>query len=67
VTHAVLKDYIQTTALTTGVQEITQYNTEVREISKSDNMWKVDTATLQANSAGTFTHKYGSSVSYRSI
>jgi cation diffusion facilitator CzcD-associated flavoprotein CzcO len=67
VTHNVLREYIQATALITGVQKVTQYNTEVRKITKRDNLWTVDTAMLYVNNTGATTHKYASSVGSRPI
>ena len=52
VTHDVLKDYIQDTATKTGVHEIAQYDTEVKNISKEGAKWIVETATLRSDEAG---------------
>lgn len=62
VAHAVLKDYIQDTALKTGVHDITQYDTDVKNISKEGTKWNVDTATLQSNEAGRTVRKTSHSV-----
>ncbi|KAI1509794.1 Flavin-binding monooxygenase [Pyrenophora tritici-repentis] len=52
VTHKVLADYIQSTAVSTGVHDITQYDTNVRHVSKSGRSWSVETATLQTDTTG---------------
>ncbi|KAH3959815.1 hypothetical protein HBH98_103770 [Parastagonospora nodorum] len=52
VSHGVLKDYIQNTAIVAGVHESTIYNTEVKKVSKSGNLWTVDTTTLAINKEG---------------
>jgi cation diffusion facilitator CzcD-associated flavoprotein CzcO len=63
VSHAVLKDYIQDTAVKSGVNELTQYDTEVRNVSKNGKLWSVDTTTLQSDSCGDLTRKSTSTVS----
>jgi hypothetical protein len=64
VTHAVLKDYIQATAFIAGVHEVTQYDTEVRKVSKSGKSWSVETATLHTNDSGETIKKSASFVSF---
>jgi len=51
VSHSVLKDYIQDTAVKTGVQEITQYDTEVKKLSKSGNEWVLEAVTPSQHSS----------------
>jgi ACS family pantothenate transporter-like MFS transporter len=53
VSHSVLKDYIQDTASRTDVNAITQYDTEVQDVSKKDEKWAVRTSTLQTKADGT--------------
>lgn len=62
VSHAVLKDYIQDTAVKTGVHELTQYDTEVKNISKEGAKWIVETATLHSNEDGRTLGKSSQSV-----
>ncbi|KAF1847961.1 dimethylaniline monooxygenase [Cucurbitaria berberidis CBS 394.84] len=57
VTHDVLKDYIQDTAAKTGVNDITQYDTEVKHVSKEGAKWIVETATLHSDDAGRTSRK----------
>ncbi|KAI1625639.1 FAD dependent oxidoreductase [Exophiala viscosa] len=45
VRHHVLAEYIQETAVKTGVHEQTLYNTEVRQVSKDGNVWRIQTST----------------------
>ncbi|KAG9192788.1 hypothetical protein G6011_11522 [Alternaria panax] len=52
VTHKVLCDYIQATAVSTRVHEVTLYDTDVRSVSKTGKTWTVETATLQADANG---------------
>ncbi|CAN9082400.1 unnamed protein product [Alternaria sp. RS040] len=52
VTHNVLCDYIQATAFSTGVHELTQYDTDVRSVTKNGRLWTVETATLQTDAQG---------------
>jgi hypothetical protein len=52
VTHKVLCDYIQATAVSTGVDEVTHYDTDVRSVTKTGKSWKVETATLQNDENG---------------
>jgi hypothetical protein len=63
VSHKVLKDYIQSTAIVSGVQESTLYNTEVNKMSKSGNSWTVDTTTLDVDDSGETRQTPGTSVS----
>jgi cation diffusion facilitator CzcD-associated flavoprotein CzcO len=63
VSHAVLKDYIQDTAVATRVHDLTIYNTEVRKVSKNGNSWVVDTATLHTSEDGTSIQTLASNVS----
>jgi hypothetical protein len=62
VSHVVLKDYIQNTAIVAGVHESTVYNTEVRNMSKCGKSWIIDTATLYTNESGVTTRMSLSSV-----
>lgn len=48
VKHNVLAEYIQDTALKTGVHESTLYNTQVKRTSKEGNIWRVETSTWDA-------------------
>ncbi|KAF1967408.1 dimethylaniline monooxygenase [Bimuria novae-zelandiae CBS 107.79] len=52
VSHAVLKDYIQDTAVKTGVHNITRYDTEVKHVSKVDDQWEVQSVTLELRPNG---------------
>jgi hypothetical protein len=63
VTHKVLGDYIRDTAVTTGVQEVTQYNTNVRRVWKSGGLWTVETTTLRTDDTGVFKLEESSHVS----
>ena len=47
-----LRDYIQDTAVKTGVHQITRYDTEVKRLLKLDGRWEVRTVVLQHNDAG---------------
>jgi ACS family pantothenate transporter-like MFS transporter len=49
VSHQVLRDYIQDTATKTRVDEITQYDTEVRKVTKTGEKWIVETTTLHTD------------------
>ncbi|KAL6161301.1 hypothetical protein ACJBU6_00421 [Exserohilum turcicum] len=53
VTHKVLADYIQDTAISTGVHEVTQYDTNVESVSKKGESWSVETTTFQTDATGT--------------
>lgn len=50
VSHSVLKDYIQDTAVRTGVHEITRYDTEVKNLTKSEDKWVLEATTLKVQS-----------------
>jgi ACS family pantothenate transporter-like MFS transporter len=63
VSHAVLKNYIQDTAVATGVHELTLYNTEVRKVFKESNFWIVETATLHTGEDGNISVTLASTVS----
>jgi ACS family pantothenate transporter-like MFS transporter len=52
VSHQVLRDYIQDTAAKTRVDEITQYDTEVRKVMKIGEKWTVETTTLHTDDKG---------------
>jgi ACS family pantothenate transporter-like MFS transporter len=52
VPHNVLKDYIQDTALKTGIDKVTRYNTEVKNLHKSGNKWLLKAVTLHAKTSG---------------
>jgi hypothetical protein len=67
VSHAVLKDYIQDTAIKAGIHELTHYDTEVRNVSKNGQLWTVDTITLHSDDSGTITRKSTSAVSLVSL
>jgi MFS transporter, ACS family, pantothenate transporter len=45
VRHNVLAEYIQDTAVKTGVHEKTVYDTEVKLVTKDGNIWSVETST----------------------
>jgi ACS family pantothenate transporter-like MFS transporter len=66
VSHDVLKDYIQDTALKTGVDKVIHYNTEVTEVWKCGNSWIVDTVTLHTNFFGAIMRTSTTSVSFAS-
>ncbi|KAF3045965.1 hypothetical protein E8E12_009293 [Didymella heteroderae] len=53
VSHSVLKDYIQDTAAKTAVDTITQYNTDVRNVTKKGSKWAVQTSKLRSHDDGT--------------
>ncbi|KAF3038594.1 hypothetical protein E8E11_004474 [Didymella keratinophila] len=55
VSHSVLKDYIQDTAAKTAVDAVTQYNTDVRNVTKVGSNWTVQTSTLKLHDNGTET------------
>ncbi|KAH8731955.1 dimethylaniline monooxygenase [Phaeosphaeriaceae sp. PMI808] len=57
VSHNVLKDYIQDTAIRTGVHEVTRYDTDVSNLSKTENSWIVKTTTLQIDDSGKITRE----------
>jgi ACS family pantothenate transporter-like MFS transporter len=46
VSHSVLGAYIQDTAVKTGIHQVTQYDTEVKKLSKRRNEWILEAATL---------------------
>jgi len=52
VTHKVLAEYIQDTAKSTGVHELTRYDTNVKSVVKNGGMWAVESVTLQADTTG---------------
>jgi hypothetical protein len=52
VSHQVLGDYIQDTAAKTRVDEITQYDTEVRKVTKTGEKWIVETTRLHTDDNG---------------
>ncbi|KAF2448552.1 pantothenate transporter [Karstenula rhodostoma CBS 690.94] len=52
VSHSVLRDYIQDTAIKTGVERITHYDTEVKNLSKVNGKWKVETVALERQPTG---------------
>jgi hypothetical protein len=62
VSHNVLKDYIQSTAIASGVHELTRYNTEVKTVLKQDKSWIVEAATLHIDDVGVTTRILNSSV-----
>jgi ACS family pantothenate transporter-like MFS transporter len=67
VSHAVLKDYIQDTAIKAGIHELTHYDTEVRNVSKNGQSWTVDTMTLHSDKSGKMTRRSTSAVSKKSV
>ncbi|KAF2851906.1 dimethylaniline monooxygenase [Plenodomus tracheiphilus IPT5] len=52
VTHDVLKDYIQHTAIRTGVHNNTNYNTEVKRVVKNASSWTIEAVTLENDKSG---------------
>jgi hypothetical protein len=64
VSHAVLKDYIQNTAIETGVHKMTHYNTAVKKVTKIGKSWNVTTITIQAGESGRVTQQTASTVSH---
>jgi hypothetical protein len=52
VSHQVLGDYIRDTAAKTRVDEITQYDTEVRKVTKTGGKWTVEITTLHTDDNG---------------
>ncbi|KAL6704424.1 hypothetical protein ACN47E_008276 [Coniothyrium glycines] len=52
VTHKELNDYIQDTSVKTGVHDITQYDTQVRNVTKKNGKWLVEAITLRVDKAG---------------
>lgn len=52
VTHSVLQAYIQDTAEKSGVHDLIQYNTDVRNVWKSDGKWLVETVTISTDNSG---------------
>jgi len=50
VTHDVLRDYIQDTAIKTGVHRNTRYNTSVKKVMKIGEKWRVETSILTRDS-----------------
>lgn len=65
VTHDVLNDYIQDTAVKTGVHSITRYDTLVKKVEKKNAKWSVETTTLQHTKAGHVFRQTGTSVSQK--
>lgn len=63
VTHDVLCGYIQATTLSTGVHKLTQYDTDVRSVTKNGISWIVETATLQTDAQGVLRRHESSQVS----
>jgi cation diffusion facilitator CzcD-associated flavoprotein CzcO len=62
VSHSVLKDYIQDTAAKTAVDALTQYNTDVRNVTKVGSKWAVQTSTLKSHDNGTVAFETSTSV-----
>lgn len=62
VSHSVLKDYIQETAIKTGVERIIHYDTDVKNLSKANGKWKVETVTLERQPMGNLERKSSTSV-----
>ncbi|KAF2125458.1 dimethylaniline monooxygenase [Dothidotthia symphoricarpi CBS 119687] len=52
VTHDVLEEYIQDTAVRAGVHDVTKYDTEVRNVTKNEREWVVETSTLRIDPSG---------------
>jgi len=46
VQHQIIKEYIQTTSIKTGVDDNTLYNTRVDSVVKQGHKWQVSTSTL---------------------
>jgi hypothetical protein len=63
VSHDVLKDYIQDVTISTGVHELTRYDTDVKSVIKNDHKWNVETVTLQVDENGAIGEKTASQVS----
>ena len=66
VSHSVLKDYIQDTAIKTEVDAITKYNTEVQNVVKTGNKWVVRTAKLRTTDTGALSQEILTTVSVHS-
>jgi cation diffusion facilitator CzcD-associated flavoprotein CzcO len=62
VSHSVLKDYIQDTAAKTAVDALTQYNTDVQNVTKVGSEWAVQTSTLKSHDNGTVAFETSTSV-----
>ena len=67
VSHDVLKDYIQDTAFKTGVHELTRYNTEVKDLWRSDTTWSVDAVTLHTDKTGNVSRERNIQVVHNSL
>ena len=65
VSHSVLKDYIQDTAIKTEVDAITKYNTEVQNVVKTGDKWAVQTAKLHTTDTGALSQEISIDVSIR--
>jgi hypothetical protein len=63
VNHSVLKDYIQTIASTTGVDQITRYDTRVTKLEKSGGKWHLAYSRMQKADGQTPQMKSGEQVS----
>lgn len=63
VTHRVIADYIKSTSISTGVHEITQYDTNVKNVSKKGKSWSVETVALQTDATGLETFRSSTRVS----
>jgi hypothetical protein len=50
VSHTVLGGYIQQISKTTGVDQVTRYNTRVEDAVKRNGLWQLRTSTLEDNS-----------------
>jgi hypothetical protein len=46
VPHQIVKEYIQSTAVKTGVDDVTLYNTRVDSVTKQGHKWHIHTTTL---------------------
>ena len=66
VSHSVLKEYIQDTAIKTEVDAITKYNTEVQNVVKTGDKWAVRTAKLRTTDTGALSQEISTTVSVSS-
>lgn len=63
VSHSVLKNYIQDTAAKTAVDAVTQYNTDVQNVTKVGKKWVVQTSSLRSHGDSTGAFDTSTSVS----
>lgn len=62
VSHSVLKDYIQDTAVRTEVDALTKFNTDVQKVVKTGDKWTVQTRTLHTHDSGSVSQEDATSV-----